>query len=119
MSERNPTSCLCCSFAQERIRQRQERNISGMREGLAEGGEALGMGFYRGVTGLVSKPLEGAQSRGALGAPLSERCQDIKHSCNLSSQDISRCPARLQCATVLARTLLRMLPPATRRHRRA
>lgn len=41
-----------------------------MREGLAEGGEALGMGFYRGVTGLVSKPLEGAQSRGALGAPL-------------------------------------------------
>jgi hypothetical protein len=64
-----PAACLCCSFAQERIRQRQERNISGMREGLAEGGEALGMGFYRGVTGLVSKPLEGAQSRGALGAP--------------------------------------------------
>ncbi len=60
----------CRRFAQERIRQRQERSIGGMREGLAEGGEALGMGFYRGVTGLVQKPLEGAQSRGALGALL-------------------------------------------------
>lgn len=56
-----------CRFAQERIRQRQERSISGVREGLAEGGEALGMGFYRGMTGLVSKPLEGAQSRGLTG----------------------------------------------------
>ena len=54
-------------FAQERIRQRQERSISGVREGLAEGGEALGMGFYRGMTGLVSKPLEGAQARGLSG----------------------------------------------------
>lgn len=56
-----------CRFAAERIKQRQERNIGGVREGLTEGGEALGKGFYRGMTGLVSKPIEGAQSRGISG----------------------------------------------------
>jgi hypothetical protein len=59
-----------------------------MREGLAEGGEALGMGFYRGVTGLVSKPLEGAQSRGALGAPLST-CFLSRFAAELQSQPSS------------------------------
>lgn len=39
-----------------------------MKDGLTEGGEAFGMGFYRGVTGIVTKPLEGAKSRGAYGA---------------------------------------------------
>lgn len=34
---------------------------------MVEGGAALGMGFYRGVTGLVSKPIEGAKSKGIGG----------------------------------------------------
>ena len=33
-----------------------------------EGGEALSKGFVRGMTGIVTKPLEGAKSRGAYGA---------------------------------------------------
>lgn len=37
---------------------------------MVEGGAALGMGFYRGVTGLVSKPIEGAKSKG-IGGTLS------------------------------------------------
>ena len=57
-------------FNQARLRARQERTIAGVRDGLAEGGGAFGMGFYRGVTGIVTKPLEGAKSRGAYGVPL-------------------------------------------------
>lgn len=59
-----------CRFNQARLRARQERTIAGVRDGLAEGGGAFGMGFYRGVTGIVTKPLEGAKSRGAYGVPL-------------------------------------------------
>ena len=33
-----------------------------------EGSEALSKGFVRGMTGIVTKPLEGAKSRGAFGA---------------------------------------------------
>ena len=55
-------------FNQTRLRARQERSIASVRDGLAEGGGAFGMGFYRGVTGIVTKPLEGAKSRGAYGA---------------------------------------------------
>ena len=33
-----------------------------------EGGEALSKGFVSGMTGIVTKPLEGAKSRGAVGA---------------------------------------------------
>ena len=61
-------NCSCCRFSQERIRARQERNIGGVRDGLVEGGEALSKGFVRGMTGIVTKPLEGAKSRGAFGA---------------------------------------------------
>lgn len=56
-----------CRFNQARLRARQERSIAGVRDGLAEGGGAFGMGFYRGMTGIVTKPLEGAKSRGAYG----------------------------------------------------
>lgn len=47
----------------------QERNIEGVGDGVVEGGAALGMGFYRGFTGLVSKPIEGAKSKGVGGEP--------------------------------------------------
>jgi len=65
LAERNGS---CCRFSQERIRARQERNIGGVKDGLVEGGEALSKGFVRGMTGIVTKPLEGAKSRGAFGA---------------------------------------------------
>lgn len=52
----------------ERQEARSERDISGVGQGLVEGGTALGQGFLRGVTGLVSKPLQGAQAGGASGA---------------------------------------------------
>ncbi len=35
---------------------------------MVEGGAALGMGIYRGFTGLVTKPVEGAKSKGVGGA---------------------------------------------------
>ena len=34
---------------------------------MVEGGAALGMGIYRGFTGLVTKPVEGAKSKGVGG----------------------------------------------------
>jgi vacuolar protein sorting-associated protein 13A/C len=52
-----------------RAARQQERNITGVGEGLAEGGEALGAAFYRGFTGLISKPLEGAKRDGVGGTP--------------------------------------------------
>ena len=51
----------------ERQEARAERQIGGVRQGLMEGGSALGQGVWQGVTGLVSKPVQGAQSAGALG----------------------------------------------------
>lgn len=45
----------------------QERSIEGVGDGVVEGGAALGKGFYRGFTGLVSKPIEGAKSKGVGG----------------------------------------------------
>ena len=45
----------------------QERSIGGVGDGVVEGGAALGKGFYRGFTGLVSKPIEGAKSKGVGG----------------------------------------------------
>ena len=35
-----------------------------MGDGMVEGGAALGMGIYRGFTGLVTKPVEGAKRKG-------------------------------------------------------
>lgn len=45
----------------------QERSIEGVGDGMVEGGAALGMGIYRGFTGLVTKPVEGAKSKGVGG----------------------------------------------------
>ena len=47
----------------------QERSIEGVGDGMVEGGAALGMGIYRGFTGLVTKPVEGAKSKG-VGGPV-------------------------------------------------
>ena len=47
----------------------QERSIEGVGDGMVEGGAALGMGIYRGFTGLVTKPVEGAKSKGVGGIP--------------------------------------------------
>ena len=48
--------------AEERAAARQQRAIGGVGEGLVEGGDALAQGFYRGFTGLVTKPLQGAKA---------------------------------------------------------
>ena len=48
----------------------QERNIEGVGDGMVEGGAALGMGIYRGFTGLVTKPVEGAKTKGVGGLSL-------------------------------------------------
>ncbi|KAL0043201.1 hypothetical protein WJX82_003394 [Trebouxia sp. C0006] len=51
-------------FAVQRAQEKQERSIDGVGDGMAEGGAALGMGIYRGFTGLVTKHVEGAKSKG-------------------------------------------------------
>lgn len=56
-------------YDRARAARQQERNITGVGEGLAEGGEALGAAFYRGFTGLIAKPLEGAKRDGVGGEP--------------------------------------------------
>ena len=54
----------------------QERNIEGVGDGMVEGGAALGMGIYRGFTGLVTKPVEGAKTKGVGG----QRYPDVLRS---------------------------------------
>eukprot|EP00727_Mastigamoeba_balamuthi_P013169 m51a1_g8475 hypothetical protein (2175) ;mRNA; r:495382-503027 len=50
---------------QRRINQRKQARHVG--EGALEGAKSLGMGFFHGITGVVTKPVEGAQKEGALG----------------------------------------------------
>jgi len=38
--------------------------VESLGDGLREGGEALAKGLFRGVPGVVMKPIEGAQERG-------------------------------------------------------
>lgn len=42
-------------------------SVEGFGEGFREGAEALGKGLFRGVTGIVTKPLEGARTSGMEG----------------------------------------------------
>ena len=44
--------------------------MEGINDGIVEGGAAFGMGIYRGFTGLVTKPVEGAKSKGVGGEHL-------------------------------------------------
>ncbi|XP_064209296.1 vacuolar protein sorting-associated protein 13A [Anguilla rostrata] len=50
-------------------KRREAMNIqpSGLREGLTRGGKGLVSGFVSGITGIVTKPIKGAQKEGAAG----------------------------------------------------
>ena len=52
---------------QERSSARRGREETSMAGALIHGGEALGAGLFRGVTGLATKPLEGARDKGLSG----------------------------------------------------
>ena len=59
--------------------ERAERNIEGVGDGFVEGSESVGRGFYRGITGLVNKPLQGARQTGLGGARfLSHKNTDLQ-----------------------------------------
>lgn len=47
--------------------QESKAAVESLGDGLREGGEALAKGLFRGVTGVVMKPIEGAQERGVGG----------------------------------------------------
>ncbi|KAG0559465.1 hypothetical protein KC19_10G107200 [Ceratodon purpureus] len=50
------------------IRGRQKQaNVEDLGEGIREGGEAFAKGLFRGLTGIVTKPFEGAQKSGVEG----------------------------------------------------
>lgn len=50
------------------IRSRQKQaSVEGFGDGFREGAEAFGKGLFRGVTGILTKPLEGARSSGMEG----------------------------------------------------
>nr|XP_039248521.1 vacuolar protein sorting-associated protein 13C-like isoform X1 [Styela clava] len=48
-------------------RQMQKNKPTDLKEGLARGGKGFVMGFVGGVTGVVTKPMEGAKKEGAAG----------------------------------------------------
>eukprot|EP00850_Spirogloea_muscicola_P018627 SM000173S02996 [mRNA] locus=s173:28246:52241:- [translate_table: standard] len=54
-------------FIRSRQHQESKATVEGLGDGLREGGEALAKGLFRGVTGILTKPLEGAKSRGVEG----------------------------------------------------
>lgn len=45
-----------------------EQRVAGIGAGVSEGGKKLLQGTVRGLTGLVSKPIQGAQNKGLEGA---------------------------------------------------
>ncbi|XP_062237859.1 vacuolar protein sorting-associated protein 13A isoform X1 [Platichthys flesus] len=52
---------------QQKRREAMNKQPSGLREGLARGGKGLVSGFLSGITGIVTKPIKGAQKEGAAG----------------------------------------------------
>ncbi|XP_048251088.1 vacuolar protein sorting-associated protein 13A-like isoform X4 [Haliotis rufescens] len=52
---------------QKKRREQLNKRPANAREGFARGGKGLVMGVFDGVTGIVRKPLEGAQEEGAKG----------------------------------------------------
>uniref|UniRef100_A0A8C1ZR47 Vacuolar protein sorting 13 homolog A n=1 Tax=Cyprinus carpio TaxID=7962 RepID=A0A8C1ZR47_CYPCA len=50
---------------QQKRREAMNKQPSGLREGLTRGGK--GLGFVSGITGIVTKPIKGAQREGAAG----------------------------------------------------
>ncbi|MEQ2166941.1 Vacuolar protein sorting-associated protein 13A, partial [Goodea atripinnis] len=52
---------------QQKRREAMNRQPTGLKEGLARGGKGLVSGFLSGITGIVTKPIKGAQKEGAVG----------------------------------------------------
>ncbi|XP_053725885.1 vacuolar protein sorting-associated protein 13A isoform X1 [Synchiropus splendidus] len=52
---------------QMRRQETMNKQPSGLKEGLARGGKGLVSGFLSGITGIVTKPIKGAQKEGAAG----------------------------------------------------
>lgn len=52
---------------QQKRREAMNKQPSGIREGLTRGGKGLVSGFVSGITGIVTKPIKGAQKEGAAG----------------------------------------------------
>ncbi|GCB65825.1 hypothetical protein scyTo_0004865, partial [Scyliorhinus torazame] len=52
---------------QQRRREAMNRQPSGIKEGIARGGKGLVSGFVSGITGIVTKPIKGAQKEGTAG----------------------------------------------------
>ncbi|XP_030622854.1 intermembrane lipid transfer protein VPS13A [Chanos chanos] len=52
---------------QQKRREAMNRQPSGLREGITRGGKGLVSGFVSGITGIVTKPIKGAQKEGAAG----------------------------------------------------
>ncbi|XP_069379782.1 intermembrane lipid transfer protein VPS13A isoform X2 [Paralichthys olivaceus] len=52
---------------QQKRRETMNKQPSGLREGLTRGGKGLVSGFVSGITGIVTKPIKGAQKEGAAG----------------------------------------------------
>ncbi|XP_068165987.1 intermembrane lipid transfer protein VPS13A [Antennarius striatus] len=52
---------------QQKRRETMNRQPSGLKEGLTRGGKGLVSGFVSGITGIVTKPIKGAQKEGAAG----------------------------------------------------
>ncbi|XP_024132153.1 vacuolar protein sorting-associated protein 13A isoform X3 [Oryzias melastigma] len=52
---------------QQKRREAINRQPSGLKEGLTRGGKGLVSGFVSGITGIITKPVKGAQKDGAVG----------------------------------------------------
>lgn len=52
---------------QQKRREAMNKQPSGLKEGLTRGGKGLVSGFVSGITGIVTKPIKGAQREGAAG----------------------------------------------------
>ncbi|XP_063769904.1 intermembrane lipid transfer protein VPS13A [Pseudophryne corroboree] len=52
---------------QQKRREAMNKQPSGIKEGLTRGGKGLVSGFVSGITGIVTKPIKGAQKEGATG----------------------------------------------------
>ncbi|XP_054629024.1 vacuolar protein sorting-associated protein 13A isoform X3 [Dunckerocampus dactyliophorus] len=52
---------------QQKRREAMNTQPSGLKEGLTRGGKGLVSGFVSGITGIVTKPIKGAQKEGAAG----------------------------------------------------
>jgi len=52
------------ALARQRMQQKKARHVG---QGVAYGVRDLGVGIYKGITGIVTQPIEGARKEGALG----------------------------------------------------